>query len=180
LNPITNVECFLDKQEYRKAIADFNKAIEINDRMAIGWYLKGRALIGLEQVDEALVAINQGLDLGGEQTEVGHHLLGLAYATNGDESSAMEEYKKALSINPAYIPVRVDRASLWLKQGKTQEALQALQAVINEDPTNATAYYRKGLAYVKLGMKKEAMASFDMASSLGNEQAKKEREALGK
>lgn len=157
---------FLDKREYRKAMFDFNKATELNDQLPLGWFLKGKALIGLEQGDEALVAINQGLELNGDKSEIGHHFLGLALATNGNDAEALKEYEKSLSLNATYAPVRVDRANLFLKQGKIQEALTDLQAAVKSDPNNVMAHCGQGSVLLLQKKYEQALQAFSKAIKL--------------
>lgn len=92
----------IDREEFRIAISLANKAIEINDQQANNWYLKGRALMGLEQEDEAFVAINQGLELDGEHPDVGHYYLGMAYEKMGKKQQAKDNYSQAIKLNDAY------------------------------------------------------------------------------
>jgi tetratricopeptide (TPR) repeat protein len=128
LNP-ENVEVYhqlcllnIERDAFRQAISIANKAIELNDQQANGWYLKGRALMGLEQGEEAFVAINQGLELDSEHPEVGHYYLGMAFEKMGKKQQAIDTYSQAIKLNDAYADAYYTRGLLQKKMNDLKAA----------------------------------------------------------
>ena len=57
-------------------------------------------------------------------------------------------------------------ASIHLKQGRPQEAIDLLRKVIEIEPTQAFAYHALGLAYVQVGNKTGAMQQYYILQNL--------------
>lgn len=114
----------IERKSFHIAMSYINKAIEINDQQANNWYLKGRALMGLEEGDGALVAIYQGLELDGEHPEVGHNYLGMVYEMMGKKQQAKDNYTQAIKLNDEYADAYYHRG-LLLKQMNDLKAADA-------------------------------------------------------
>lgn len=71
--------------------------------------------------------------------------LGLVYAEMGNDSLAIATFDKALGMAPNMRTIHSNRARVLLRNGRTQEALQDFQAVINADSLNTEARYYHGL-----------------------------------
>ena len=59
--------------------------------------------------------------------------------------------------------VKVDRALCLLYSGETSNALSALQAIVDEDPSNATAWANLGLVYEITGSTESARDAYTHA-----------------
>jgi len=162
---------FFERGNYRKAIADFNVAVENFSRNNLTWYYKGRALIGLELYDEALSAIEQGFSLSGDQVPEGYHFRGLLRFKEGDDQKALADYNQALTLDAAYDPARNELAYLLLKQGKYKEALETFNVVLSHDNRNVTASCGAGLANCFLAKYDIALKQFTQTLQLDNESA---------
>lgn len=77
--------------------------------------------------------------------------LGDAQRNAGRLEEAIASYKIALSLLPGNIPLQTNVATLLLKQGRTQEAVQRYQAVLGQDSTVAEAWLNLGVAYAEGG-----------------------------
>lgn len=113
----------LDREEYRHALKVVNEALDIADQKSVSWYLKGRALMGLELADEAFVAIHQGLETDKEQPEAGYCYLGMVSELKGNRTQAKEHYSHAIKLNAAYAEAYYRRGLLnsKLKDEKSAE-----------------------------------------------------------
>ena len=90
-----------------------------------------------------------------------HHLLGLSFALLGNKERALEEFERALSLNPRYIEANIHRGVLLNELGRGEEAEEAFRtaAVHGQPPV--------GEAYAEAGSLAEAIEEFRRAVNLG-------------
>eukprot|EP00037_Helgoeca_nana_P003067 m.37854 g.37854 ORF g.37854 m.37854 type:complete len:625 (-) comp13232_c0_seq2:147-2021(-) len=72
---------------------------------------------------------------------------------------AIKLYSKAISVCPALVVLRLNRAAAYLMLGRHVECIADCDVVTKADPLNAKAYLRKSKAYVQLGQLSEAIAA---------------------
>lgn len=77
-----------------------------------------------------------------------HNLIGLIRADEGDAKAAMEEYRAALALDPAFIPARVNLGNALLKAGDLAAARAEYAEVRRLDPKNVFA--SEGFAEIAL------------------------------
>ncbi|NOT07415.1 MAG: tetratricopeptide repeat protein [Gemmatimonadales bacterium] len=108
-----------------------------------------------------------------------HHLLGLSLALLGQRERALEEFERALALNPRYIEANIHRGVLLNELGRPEEAEEAFKAAtVYGEPavqgfsrpvaaTLANQHARLGEAYAEAGGLKEAIGEFRRAVELG-------------
>lgn len=74
-----------------------------------------------------------------------------ASAANKNWESAIEDYKKSLSIDPTKTQTTMALSSAYFGAGRYSDALAEVDRVIETDPDNPKAHYNKGVIYKKLG-----------------------------
>lgn len=101
------------------------------------------------------------------------NFLGIAYYRSGNFPKALENYRKALDIDPNYASVYNNMGSLYLSDFlKTKEAksldsaLANLKKAIAIDPKMAAAFNGLGAVYRKLGQDQEAIKAWEKALDL--------------
>lgn len=73
---------------------------------------------------------------------------GNSYADVGEYWSAIEDYTRAITFDPAYVPPYYNRGVLyWREIGNAYRAIQDLTRVIELDPTWSEAYFNRAMAY---------------------------------
>src|SRR5215217_2480600 len=72
------------------------------------------------------------------------HLLGLVTQHEGDPKRAVDYFTKAIAVDPAIAPFRLNRGLALRVLGHTAEALEDFQAARRLDPTLAEAHHHEG------------------------------------
>jgi Tfp pilus assembly protein PilF len=90
----------LDKGKYDDAIAEYDKAIEINPNVAIAYTNRGLAYGRKGEVDRAIADYTKAIALD-PNFVLAYALRGGAYKHKGDKEQAIVDYRKALEINPS-------------------------------------------------------------------------------
>ncbi|HEX9894351.1 MAG TPA: tetratricopeptide repeat protein [Gemmatimonadales bacterium] len=108
-----------------------------------------------------------------------HHLLGLCRSLLGQHERAIEEFDRALALNPRYIEAHIHRGIALSELGRTEAADAAFrQAAENDQPTEtgfsrhvaaqlANQHAGLGEAYAEAGALSEAVTQYARAVELG-------------
>lgn len=88
---------------------------------------------------------------------------GEGYRAAGRKDKALACYQEALTLDVDCIPAYFGRASIYIDQGRFNEALFDCNWALQREPERAVFYVLRGLAYVKLGNSKRALEEADEA-----------------
>lgn len=107
-----------------------------------------------------------------------HHLLGLAYSLVDQREAALEEFDRALELNPRYVDAHLNRAVTLNDLGRTADASAAFAAAQGLGAVDHTGFSSPvasqlanlhaelGEAYVEAGGVARAIAQFEAAVAL--------------
>jgi len=99
-----------------------------------------------------------------------HHNIGLILMELGRAPEAEAEFKKALELDPNFVPAAVTLADLYRGLGRDAEAEPVLRKLLARSPSAAAAHLSLGLWLVRHG-RHEASAEFRQAADLAPESA---------
>ena len=85
----------------------------------------------------------------------------LAYAATDTVPAAMEDYNRALNLDPHFGPASLNRGILHFTSKNYDQAIADLSKAIQLDPSKPLSYTERAKAYRKLG--KTALADADDA-----------------
>ncbi|MGH1419245.1 MAG: tetratricopeptide repeat protein [Hyphomicrobiaceae bacterium] len=107
---------------------------------------------------------------------------GLANLNLRDFNSAIEDYNKALELDPSRIDCVVGRGDVFAEMGEYKKAFQDYNAAIAVDVNYRHAYMRRGRLYKEQGEKQLAIADYTKVIEFGDFDLKAMRElqSLGK
>lgn len=84
-------------------------------------------------------------------------------SAGGKWTAATETLKRALSIAPDDIRIRLKLALLYIKLGSTTEAYRELNSMSLQDPSTGEEQYHLGLLYFSAGQWEDAKRAYDLA-----------------
>jgi len=93
-----------------------------------------------------------------------HLNLGIVRTRRGEHGSAMQSYRKALEIDPNYLPARFNLANLLNSDNRNDEAVRVLQEGIRMNPGEGELYHSLGLLLNEMGRKEEAAKALSQAA----------------
>ena len=100
-----------------------------------------------------------------------HHNIGVILMELGRAPEAESEFKKALELDPNFVPAAVTLADLYRGLGRDAEAEPVLRKLLARSPSAAAAHYSLGLWLVRAGRHEEALTEFKQAADLAPESA---------
>ena len=89
---------YLARNNSESALADFNKAIELNSNDAEAYIIRGDAYLEQGNLEFALADFDKAVELDPNNANT-YVIRGKVYRKNGDLDSAIEDYKKAIELN---------------------------------------------------------------------------------
>jgi spermidine synthase len=95
-----------------------------------------------------------------------HEKLGTLYQNQGELDKAIEEYKKAIGINPNSLSAHSGLAYIYEGQEKFPEAIEQFKELLRIQPNIPQLHVGLGLLYDKQGMLDEAVAEMKKAEQL--------------
>jgi len=86
-----------------------------------------------------------------------------AYASNisGSHKDAVDEYSKAIEINPKDAGAYYNRGATYISLGNYNQAIQDFSKAIEINPKYVWAYYYRGIVFGRLGDHNRALQDFD-------------------
>ncbi len=126
---------YLFQRQHELALAEIERAIVLNPSNALNYSSLGVTLVFAGRLDEGVKALEQGLRLDPRNPTIYLAQLGHAYRSAGQCEKAIVPIKRALSLNPAIIPARVNLAVCYIELGREEEARAEAAEVLRRNPS---------------------------------------------
>ncbi|MGF1496307.1 MAG: tetratricopeptide repeat protein [Elainellaceae cyanobacterium] len=123
----------VSQNKLEAAIADYNRAIDLDPAAPDPYLNRGTALEGLERWDEAIADYNRVLELDSNDPAA-YNNRGNAKAGQQDWSAAVEDYRHAADLAPDYAFARANYALALYQTGDTEEAIREMRNLVRRYP----------------------------------------------
>jgi superkiller protein 3 len=149
-------------EEYAKAIASYDKALEIKPDYHEAWNNRGIALGNLGRLEEAIASYDKALEFKPDLHEAWYNR-GIALGNLGRLEEAIASYDKALEFKPDLHEAWYNRGNALYNLGRLEEAIASYDKALEIKPDYHEAWNYRGYALGNLGRLEEAIASYDKA-----------------
>jgi tetratricopeptide (TPR) repeat protein len=153
----------------KSALADFDKAIELNPSYARAHADRGVALVHLKRLDEAEAALRRSRELNDNDFVV-HQGLGMLHFARDRPADAVEALTRSIQLDPDQTFTLSARSDAYAQLGKLREALADADRIVALKPEAAGAWWQKARLHVALGEADSALAAHDRLLALAQEQ----------
>ncbi len=170
--------------EIKKAEENAQKALAIQPIYAEAKILLGSIEIQSERYDVALMWFN-GAVIDNKIYPYAYYNRGMAYFYLGENKKALDDWDKAISLNPKEIDAYIGRAELYLnlndtknitkkqKQENFAHTIQNLENALKINPNSFEAYFVLGKYHKAQKNKKKACECWQKSSTFGSVDADK-------
>jgi protein O-mannosyl-transferase len=156
---------FREINQYDKAIAAYNKAIEINPGSYNTYSNRGKAMFDLGRIDEALQNFNRSIELNANYVEALSNR-GAAHAAKSNFQEALNDLNKALGLDPQNINALSNRSLSFYSMNEFEKAAGDITTYLNLKPDDADMLNLRSLSLNQLGRDKEALADLNRSIEL--------------
>ena len=157
---------YLQVLDFNSAIADFTKALKLDDSLDMAYFGRGMARGRIRLIDEAIadltvfIARNPGSSLA-------HTKRGVRYIWKGDFRRAEADLKYALELDPKNAEANDDLGVLYARRRDYLTALSYFEKTIQLETNYQKAHHNKALVLHLLGRTKEALNAINVALTVG-------------
>jgi tetratricopeptide (TPR) repeat protein len=152
-------------KEYGRAIAHFDRAIELKPGFAMAYNNRGSAYASDHNYDLAIRDCGKAIEIKPDYVEA-YYNRGIAYMGKGDCDSAIRDYTKAIELVPNDAKVYNNRGNAYAAKHDYDRAIQDGSKAIELKPRFADAYYNRAIAYGKKGDRDQAIRDYTKAIEL--------------
>ena len=137
---------FLQRQ-YEKAMAEGERAAALNPNGAMGYSFLAGVAGCLGRWEDSINYAKKSIRLDPFSQIISFHWLGRAYFMIGQYDEAIQTFKKALGVNPDYLPAHAFLAASYISLGRETEAAEEREEVLRINPNFYLDSYAKTLPY---------------------------------
>jgi tetratricopeptide (TPR) repeat protein len=128
-------------------------------------HLLGNVLKLQGRLDEAVAVLKRAVGREAAPAEL-HFTLAECLCERGDIAQAEIHHRRAIEINPDFVPAYVNLSNMLRREDRLEEAVECLRAAIRLHPESAEAQHNLGKALYENGRGPEALAPFERAATL--------------
>jgi tetratricopeptide (TPR) repeat protein len=140
----------LDREEYDRAIADYDEVLKHQPANAIVWYDRGTAYRLKKDYDKAIADYGRAIALN-PRYEDAFVNRGAAHAANGETDRAIADYTTALLLDPSDVAAYRGRGDAYVDKDDLKLARQDYDEALRRAPADADTYRSRGYLHFYAG-----------------------------
>ncbi|MES0349847.1 MAG: tetratricopeptide repeat protein, partial [Desulfobacteria bacterium] len=145
------------KRQWDEAIAECDKALEINHKFAMAYIDRGIAYVGKREYGRAIADFNKAIEI--TPGLPGFYLSrGIVYSYKGEYDKAISDFDKAIELNPKGAMGYYSRGLSYQGKGEYDKAISDFDKAIELNPKEAMFYKSRGAAWHYRGDYERAVA----------------------
>jgi tetratricopeptide (TPR) repeat protein len=159
----TLARCYLDMDDYRKAIPAYNKAVLLDGEKNVWMYELGLLYYSQEDYKNAVTLFNKAAEKGYPQKSDFQENLGYAYMFSGQQEQGEKLLLDLLQKKPNNKELLRDMAEAFYNGKLYDKSLNYCQKLMEMDLKDGKALYQAGLCFQKMGQKEKGQGMCDKA-----------------
>lgn len=147
-----------DLEEYDLALRHYKKAISLKPNFSEAVNNMGTLYSRMKEWDKALECFQKAAsDILYKTPHYAYHNMGLVYFYKGDYSKAVEYYQKALKLEPSYVNVYFDLASVYMALNRNEDAVEVYKKAATLNSQSRRADLSLARLYIKMARTQDAV-----------------------
>ena len=119
-----------------------------------------------DQLIAGCTALIQSGHLSSVNLAAAYNNRGNAYVNKGEHDQAIQDFNKAIQLDPSYAQAFSNRGIAYSEKGAYEQAIQDFNRALRLNPSDVNAFNGRGLAYSAKGEHSQAIADFSRAIAL--------------
>lgn len=159
-----------NNQNYKEALEDFNRAIELKPDESTSYYCRGLVKLISKNHENILEDFNEALRLQMNEQNIIYYM-GLANYETGDFGSAIKDFSRYINEVSDFAETYFNIAMCYKKLKDYQKAIEFFTETINKNSYHEAAYFERGLIKNILEDKEGCCKDLKKAMELGHLEA---------
>ena len=122
-----------DRKEFKLAIEDWNKIVEIEPDNAASYIGRAKLWLGQTEWDKAINDLTLAIQVDPKDAYC-YRVRGHAWVSKHDYDKAIADYNEAIRLDPEDAEIYYDRAWVWQQKGDIARAIDDFAAAVELDP----------------------------------------------
>ena len=145
-----------------QAIADYNKAVELDPDLAAAYNNLGWAYYNLGDLNKAFLYYSKAIEKDPRLAKA-YYNRAIVYCKQGKYRQAILDFSRGIDIDPVHTDSFYNRGLAYYTEGNFDEALADYNKALEIDPNDADVYNNRGLAYYNQDKMPQALADYNKA-----------------
>jgi len=158
-------EQYVGDEEHEKALAAYNRAIELKPDYAIAYHNRGLLHVKLDQNEKAIEDFDKAIELD-DRFSNAYRNRGQLHLKLKNYEQAIESFSQLLELEPKDATVHTDRGLAYAATTQFDKSVEDFGRAISLDSENVVAWQNRGQVYVQLGNSENALKDFTKAIEL--------------
>ena len=155
--------------QYKEAMAEFNKVIEMDPKNAEAYNYRGYCYILAGDFEKATADYTKAIDLDPFYADAYYNRAMVYDMHKSDHTNAICDFTKAIQLKPRFGEAYLGRGAAYAKDGKSDAAINDYNKAIEIDPENGNIYYNRAVTYYAKGEYQKSWDNVGKAQELGCE-----------
>jgi len=156
---------FLLKQDFDRAIVEFNEALKIDPTYKRSLNSRGNAWKGKGELELALADYNEAIRVD-PAFSFPYNGRASVWYNKGEWDRAIADYSEVIRLDPGLAAPYANRGSAWKAKGELDRALEDQNEALRRDPKNVVVYANRGEIWRLKGDLERALAELDQSVRL--------------
>lgn len=160
------------REMYAESLARLDGALRDSPGFVIANLWQADTFLKLQRYPQAIASVDAYLKDNSAPATQAYRVRGYAKSmlATPDHRGAVEDYSRALAMEPADVPTLLSRGHCYLALNSPVLALPDFEEALRLDPKNGDAYTARGHTFLRAGKLKKAIADAEQAIRVGSAQ----------
>ncbi len=155
-----------NKGQWKLAIADLTRAIEMDPDYAFSYGRRGEAFLNQGNFERAIADLSTAISMKPKYFMPRYHRA-FAHVRTGDQKRALADFQAFMERMGANTPgLYLGRGNVWALKGDHERAIADFDRAIERQPKQFWAYRDRGMVYAKMGQREQAEDDFAEARAI--------------
>ena len=154
-----------DRDDFKHAIADYTRAIELNPNSANSYYSRGSFYYKRGDYERAIADYTRAIELN-PNNAYAYYKRGNTYEQKDEFERAIADYTRAIELDRDYVVAYIDRGVSYCKNGDYERAIADYTHAIDLNPNSASAHYNRAITWLHLEVWEKAKLDLKQAEGM--------------
>lgn len=151
-------------EEFDKALADYDIALELRPGYADAYHNRGILLDLMGEYDKAIADFTKSIEI--KPDDESYNCRGNSWDNKREFERAIADYTKAIEMNPGHVHAHNNLGIAWDNKGDYERALLWFNKAIGLDPTDPLPYLNRGAVYEHMNEPEKGLQDYNKALQL--------------